>query len=83
MHVFSNYDFLQVYAPAAGPQDRTIALSLVFKEHSIPFSIIPGRVHIPTKTAEGSFFSTSSPTLNVCRVFHNGSSDRCEMIYLL
>ena len=37
-------------------------------------------VYIPTNSAGGSLFSTSSPTFIVCILSHDGHSDGCEVI---
>ena len=81
--VFSNCGFLQVYAPAAGPQDRTIPLSPVFLR---TFHTVFHNTCTSTDSHEncrGLLFLHELQTFNVCRVFDNGSSGRWEMIYLL
>ena len=40
-------------------------------------------IYIPTNSARGFLFSTSSPARIVCRFFDDGHSDQCEVIISL
>ena len=54
---------------------------LVFQEISIPSSIVAVSIYIPTNSARVfPFFLHPSPAFIVCRLFHGGHSDQCEVI---
>ena len=57
-----------------------VVLFLVFKEISIPSSIVAVSIYIPTTVQEHSFFSTLFPAFIACRLFDDGHSDWCEVI---
>ena len=59
--------------------DYMVVLFLIFWGPSILFSIVAAPVNIPTNSARGFLFSTTSPTLISC-LFDNSHSDRCKMI---
>ena len=58
-----------------------VVLFLVFKEISIPSSIVAVSIYIPPKVQECSFVSTPSPAFIVGRLFDDGHSDWYEVIY--
>ena len=47
---------------------------------TILFSIVAGPTHIPTYNARGSLYSSSSPTLAISCLFHDGCSNRHEVL---
>ena len=66
--------------PVVGLLDHMIVLFLVFKESYIPFPILAVSIYIPTDSARGFPFSTSSPAFIFCRFFDDGHSDWCEVM---
>ena len=66
--------------PAVGLLDHTVALFLDFEGNSSLFSIVAAPIYIPANSVGGLIFSTPSPAFIVCRLFHNGHSDHCEVI---
>ena len=66
--------------PGVGLLDHTVALFLDFERNSLLFSIVAAPIYIPTNSVGGLIFSTPSPAFIVCRLFHNGHSDHCEVI---
>ena len=60
-----------------------VVLFLAFWETSILFSTVAVPIYIPITVYKGSLFSTPSPAFIVCRLFDNGHSDWCEVIYLI
>ena len=57
-----------------------VVLFLVFKEISIPSSIVAVSIYIPTTVQEHSLFSTASPASTICRLFDEAHSDQWEVI---
>ena len=57
-----------------------VVLFLVFKGISILFSIVAVSMYIPTNSAGGFLFSTSSPAFFACRYFDDTHSDQYEVI---
>ena len=53
--------------PGMGWLDHMATLFFVFKETSLLFSIVAVLIYIPTNSARGSLFSTSSLAFIVCR----------------
>ena len=72
--------FPQGICPVMGLLDHIVVLFLVFQGISTQFhsDYINLHSHQPCK---GSLFSTSSPALIVCRIFDDGHSEQCEMIF--
>ena len=66
--------------PGVGLLGLFVALFLLFKGISTPFSIVAVPVCIPTNTVGGSLFFTPTPAFIACRLFDGGSSDQNEMI---
>ena len=80
VHTFFKLWFSPDVYPGVGLLDHMVALSLVFKEPPILFSIEVVRIYIPTVSIGGLLFSTPSPAFAVCRLFDDGHSDCFEVI---
>ena len=72
--------FPQGICLGVGLLGHIVVLFLVFKEISIPSSIVAVSIYIPTNIARAFHFSTYSPAFIVCRLFDDGRSDWCEVI---
>ena len=87
VHGLFNYDFLRVHAQEWHCQVIWQLYFQVFKEPPYYFPqclykfTFPPIFYIPNShSQEDSLFSTSSPAFSVSRFFHEGHSERCEMI---
>ena len=78
MHLFESVFlvFLDIY-PGVELLGHTV-LFLVFGRISMFFSMAATPIYIPNNRVQGSFFSTSSPPLVICRLFGASHSDRCR-----
>ena len=72
--------FPQGVCLGVGLLGHMVVLFLVFKEISIPSSIVAVSIYIPTNIARAFHFSTYSSAFIVCRLFDDGRSDWCEVI---
>ena len=63
-----------------GQLGNIVVWFLVFQGISIPSSIMALSIYIPTNSARGFSFYTSSPAFIACRFFDDGHSDQCEII---
>ena len=84
------FGFPQGIRLGVGLLGHRVVLFLVFKEISIPSSIVAVSVYIPVyqftsislpAVQECSLFSTPSPAFIVCRLFDDGHSDWYEVIF--
>ena len=73
--------FTQGISLGVGLLGHMVVLFLVFKGISVPSSIVAVSVCIPTNSARGSLFSTTSPEFIACKFFDDSHSDQCEVIY--
>lgn len=64
------------YVPTGESLDRMVGLLLIFLETSI----VGAPIYIPTNNAQGSLFSTSSPTLVISCLFNDRQTSRSEVI---
>ena len=80
IHVSLSISVSSGYMPGTGIAGHMVVLFLVFKES--PYCL-PQWLHqftFPPTVQEHSLFSTPSPAFIVCRLFHNGHFDQCEVI---
>ena len=76
----SSVSCLQLHIQKLGCQNCDSS-ALYFWGTSVLSSTVAVPVYIPTNSAQGFLFSTSSPTLVTSCVFDKSHSDRCEVIF--
>ena len=83
LHYYFELWFSLDICPGVGLLDHVVVLFLVFWESSILFSIVVVPIYIPTNSVGWFLFSTPSPAFIVYRLFDDGHSGWCKVVYLI